>query len=526
MEISGLLEDAELIRGTTEEPLLPLRTRAGKEAYNSMIRHISTNVSLLQKKAAFIHALRTHADPSITEDIQILAQLEPLLEISTQPQQIKKDDATGSTESTETVKSTESAETVKSTESAESAAQGQLFFTSESFRFLNSIPWVIRILTFFKIYIAPISALFIPLVMIIMPYFMLQYIFHVPVSWEQYQVIMKRLILGISPNEPWTLKHIVQAIWTVGSIGQSMFQPFFSAYHTYKLDRVYTEKGIAYQRYITTAQSILKKAKACGIRDAFIPAMSDDVYVASASLSNQPKLLSYYTHIMGAFEVYWAISQNPQWNPVHWHKGNGLYIRHYADLCIDPSKAVYSNVSLKDHSLLSGPNRGGKSSNLRGILQAVILGQVFGMSPVKSIAYQPYDWIYTRLKTKDSPGKQSLFEKEVYAVSRIQRLATQTKNKHGLVLIDELFHSTNPPDAEISARIFLTQFWKSTYVNSIISTHVFSLVKEAPSHIHRLCCNAEESISGQIIYSYRLTPGVCTLSSVKEVLREAKLLPR
>jgi len=429
-----------------------------------MIRHISTNVSLLQKKANLILALRNHGDKSITDDFRQLESLESLLQPSNTP----------------------------SFDTVQDAVKGQIYFTSGPLLFLNMIPWIIRIFTFLKIYIAPISALFVPLVMMIMPYYMLHYMFNTPISWEDYQALMKRLVLGISPNEPWTLKHIVQAIWTVGSIGQSMFQPFFQAYHTYKLNNVYVEKGEAFQKYVSILRRLLAKVEQCGGRKIYLPPVSSDVYVAASVLEHEPNLVSYYTRIAGSLEVYWAISQNLSWSPVQWKQGVGLRIQGVADHCIDPEKAVFSNLTLPGHAILTGPNRGGKSSNLRGILQAVIFGQIFG-------------------------------EKEAYAVGQILEQA-RNPSKRGFVLVDELFHSTNPPDAEISAKVFLQQFWKHTHINSIVSTHIFSLVKESPSFVKFLCCQAEESSSGQIVYSYRLSPGVCTLSSVKEVLREAHVL--
>jgi hypothetical protein len=492
MEISGLLEDAELNRIPNG---IQIQTTSGKESYNSMIQHISTNVSLLQKKAAFIYALRKNGDSSITSDFSKLAELEKEITPSSKSE----------------------------SEHVKDAVEGQIYFTSEYLSFLNMIPWVIRIFTFLKIYIAPISALFVPVVMMIMPYFMLHYMFNTPISWEDYQALMKRLVLGISPNEPWTLKHIVQAIWTVGSIGQSMFQPFFQAYHTYKLDNVYKHKGQALQTYVRILTNLVTKVNTYGARKIYIPPVSEDVYVAASLLEHHPKLIGYYMAIAGSLEVYWAISQNTAWNPVSWKVGKGLVIQGVSDICISPEKAIHSHIELAGHAILTGPNRGGKSSNLRGILQAVILGQIFGMAPVKYISYQPYDWIFTRLKTKDSPGKQSLFEKEVHAVGQILRYA-KDPSRRGFVLIDELFHSTNPPDAEISAKVFLEQCWKHSHVQSIVSTHIFSLVKDSPSFVKFLCCHAEESSSGQIIYSYRLSPGVCTLSSVKEVLREARVL--
>ncbi len=94
-----------------------------------------------------------------------------------------------------------------------------------------------------------------------------------------------------------------------------------------------------------------------------------------------------------------------------------------------------------------------------------------------------------------------------------------------LLLIDELFHSTNPPDAEISAKLFLQRLWTLPNAKSMISTHIFSLC-ETPGHegIQTFCCAAEEREDESIQYSYRLTEGICRVSSVREVLHEAGLV--
>jgi DNA mismatch repair ATPase MutS len=91
----------------------------------------------------------------------------------------------------------------------------------------------------------------------------------------------------------------------------------------------------------------------------------------------------------------------------------------------------------------------------------------------------------------------------------------------GLVLIDELFHSTNPPDGEKSAHIFLSRLWPNRNLVSCISTHVYSLVEEADDSIQKLCCLAKiNENDNSIEYTYTLQPGICKVSSVDEVLRE------
>jgi DNA mismatch repair ATPase MutS len=111
------------------------------------------------------------------------------------------------------------------------------------------------------------------------------------------------------------------------------------------------------------------------------------------------------------------------------------------------------------------------------------------------------------------------------AVNILKKAAYSNKGRgQGLVLIDELFHSTNPPDGEKSAQIFLSRLWPNMNVVSCISTHVYRLVEDADDSIQKLCCLATvNNNDNSIEYTYTLREGVCRVSSVKEVLQEAGL---
>jgi DNA mismatch repair ATPase MutS len=114
-----------------------------------------------------------------------------------------------------------------------------------------------------------------------------------------------------------------------------------------------------------------------------------------------------------------------------------------------------------------------------------------------------------------------MFETEVKFAADCIRA---TNDGPGLVLFDELFHSTNPPDAARSAELFLKQLWASdTY--SVVSTHVFPLVEGRPEGVQAICCAASE-VNGEVVYSYRAEPGICKVSSVHKVWKKYGLVPR
>jgi DNA mismatch repair ATPase MutS len=234
--------------------------------------------------------------------------------------------------------------------------------------------------------------------------------------------------------------------------------------------------------------------------------------------------MKYFWKIVGQVSVYTQLARDPSWIPVKWSDSiQTLSIEPFSDLAIQKEKAIKSSLVLKGHSLLTGPNRGGKSSNLRAILQQVLLGQTTGFTYLANGSWKPFSTIFTRLKSQDTAGKESLFEMEVRFASQIINTVKKQK-KHVLVLIDEIFHSTNPPDAETSAKLFLEILWKYPHVKSIISTHIFSLC-EGKHPIQTFYCDAEEDDDGKLKYFYKLTEGgVCKISSVREVLIESGLL--
>jgi hypothetical protein len=405
----------------------------------------------------------------------------------------------------------------------EKAAEGQIFFQDDMKPF-NSIPFLVTAVVFFKIWIFPVLGLMTPLLLFISPYIILQSVFGMNIPWEMYIQMMKQLVLGINGNEPWTIKHYLQVFWTLASLGQGIFQPFVTSYHTAKVDKTIVRRGEAFIKIHSTVGAIYRKFKHMGLmRDCplRLPEIPSDVREVVAWMNAEPAGIKIVKTLMGRITILTTLAIDRSWSPVVW--AGELTLSNLSDLAIHPSKKITSSVSIQGHTLLTGPNRGGKSSSLRAILQQVILGQVFGFTKDAQGSWNPFYAVLTRLKSRDTAGKESLFEMEVRRASQMIH-SVRSSSRTSLVLIDELFHSTNPPDAEISARIFLDQLWVLPKVKSIISTHIFSLCEDPPENIKTLCCPATVGSDNVISYTYTLREGVCSVSSVSEVLKESGLL--
>jgi DNA mismatch repair ATPase MutS len=234
-------------------------------------------------------------------------------------------------------------------------------------------------------------------------------------------------------------------------------------------------------------------------------------------------VVEHYRSVLGWIDVAVVFGSDRAWRPVGWVTTKSepkTTIRGFYDVNIPVNKAVRNTITIGGHALVTGPNRGGKSSVMRGILQAVLSAQTWGVvhNADDVLMTTPYSAFYTRLVSADRPGVASLFESDVhYALDVLRGCSTLCDNsRNPFIMIDELFHSTNPADAEASATYFLRQLWK-TGASSLISTHIFNLLEKAPASVGRLCLKASKRTDGTIEYTYMLGEGTCTVSSVGEV---------
>jgi DNA mismatch repair ATPase MutS len=153
----------------------------------------------------------------------------------------------------------------------------------------------------------------------------------------------------------------------------------------------------------------------------------------------------------------------------------------------------------------------------------VVVAHCFGAAFAAKAQMTPFTWIADGMRLDDTPGKQSMFEREVAFGSAV--LAKE--GGRGLVLYDELFHSTNPPDAKRTSELFCNSLWKKDNCLSIVSTHVYSLARSAPAEaVDQMCVAAWRSEQGKLLFSYKIQKGVCEVSSVDLLLKQFGLLGR
>jgi hypothetical protein len=410
----------------------------------------------------------------------------------------------------------------------------QILFTGE-WSCLNFIPFLLMYVAISKIFLAPFFAWCMPAFTLFLPFLVLKFMYKLPITWGFYWNTMKPMILGSlqgAMEGDLTVTSLIQYGGILFSYAQGMYIPYTNAKHCYEIDQRMLHISKTFRDTLTRLRDISAIWKSYGITCSWNfpdPATYGDERQILAWIANDPQLLPEIYRAIGNVEIMYALQQNESLTPVIWSQSS-TPICNMQD-AIDPllSKGVSVPFHLvmdskQHHVVCTGPNRGGKSTFLRATLTNLMMAHVWGLTFSKKTVLTPVEWIISSLRLEDSPGKESLFEREVLVAGEILRLARNKKSR-GWVIIDELFHTTNPPDAATASQIFLQQLWQSNLITSIVSTHLFSHAETAPEHVQKLCLQSEFSNeTKKINYTYTVSPGINTMSSVKELLLESKVL--
>jgi DNA mismatch repair ATPase MutS len=181
---------------------------------------------------------------------------------------------------------------------------------------------------------------------------------------------------------------------------------------------------------------------------------------------------------------------------------------------------VSNNYDSAGHVILTGPNRGGKSTFCKALGVALITAQSWGYACATKMDLCPFAAIHTALEPAGKLGYASTFEAEIVFAKSVLDMSERPI----FVMMDEIFHSTNAEEGLRASKVFMEKLYDKEDCISLISTHYRELAttfEKRSAVAYQMVATGDENC---LNYTYKLATGVSNKSSVNELLRAHGLL--
>ena len=148
------------------------------------------------------------------------------------------------------------------------------------------------------------------------------------------------------------------------------------------------------------------------------------------------------------------------------------------------------------------------------------MAQTIGIVCARRADIYPFTAIHTHIRLDDQVGSASLFQAELKRCADLQTMVTDSRGPV-LIIIDELFNSTNPEDGVQAARTFCESVAKCPGAILVIATHFKGLTelaaREKGSCIKRAFMNfrtkitSDPSDNSSCNFTYKIENGISTV---------------
>jgi len=419
---------------------------------------------------------------------------------------------------------------------------------------LNHMGWLTELIVLFRTILLPGLTVILPLFVLIAPFLLYSFILKEDITVSSYFDLLQTSVKKAMPSvlgaprfagkgglleRGEQFAHVAVAFVMFGFSAWSQVSSAVSMRGIVADMRKRAESVIRFSGAVNSLRSILGRSSEKPI------VWSDGPLGVFGDAWNDPTRIHQLVTEAADLDMSIAIaSLNRTCFPSYDVSGSGLHIRDIYHPGLDKEKRVYNTIKMNDaadskrHVLLTGPNRGGKSTLLKSIGAAVLMSQTLGIVFARSASLPIFDSIVTALSPSDTLGKMSLFEAEIEFAKNVKALAAEESGPMFLMM-DEIFHGTNAHDGVEASQVFLDDLYAlqgAHPIYSIVSTHYMSLptrygsaTKEEEEGLgltQNLCMEAsvDPADPDRLVYTYRLRPGKNSYSSVREILRERGLL--
>jgi hypothetical protein len=410
---------------------LHIQTNVGKEALHQHLHQWTSNSSHLRKKSEKIRHMKEmlQQDPSLYPELRshftAFATMEK--ELTT---------------------------LWNSTTELEKESYGELMFFGPLLQPLNGIPFILTFWSFLRVYLLPGVSLLLPLLTLLAPYFILKYALCLPITFSNYVGILHSMLSGQftdpSGSDPFGCSNtslkitpsslLKQLAIIFVTLVQGLLQPYWTYKHLHSISNAMSHHGHLLFDFKTRYHAIENRLKPYGfhLHSCPLPELLSLPHAVSEAILH-PMYFRLALKYIGTLEVHIQLAHQEDIHPVTWvQQESPLFcIKDSYDIHVPVEKRVPLSVSLgssQRHALLTGPNKGGKSTVLRALSLSAWLAHTYGCA-IGHLVTTPFHALCVCLKPDDLPGTKSRFEREIEFTAGTLRHSGSI-----LVFLDELYH--------------------------------------------------------------------------------------
>ena len=191
--------------------------------------------------------------------------------------------------------------------------------------------------------------------------------------------------------------------------------------------------------------------------------------------------------------------------------------------------AVVNDISESKHVLLTGPNKGGKSTSIKAILQNIVMGQSFGIAAAEQFDFTMFDVVHSYLNVSDDLiNGLSLFASELKRAQDILAMikSLQSGDRKFFFALDELFTGTAAEDGEVCAYEFVKKIATFDNIMFIYATHFGKLKVLGEENIGCINYKVDAPVKnefGILTYPFTISQGASNVNVAIDLARESGL---
>ena len=418
---------------------------------------------------------------------------------------------------------------------------------------LNKNELFLKFFNLFQIVISPAMNIITPIVAVIIPFLFVKCTTKLPIDFKDYfKALNLSDSLGPDGKSLKYAQYVSVFIWLL-YYGHSVYSSVKVSLNTNKIINIIHSRVNNIANFIKKSFEINERfchyfgcdqlSKVCNSLwcKTFIeqPSLLSDkgkILVTYQYLISNKDILKPIIKFLGKVDSYLSIvkllkknenSQNKFCFPKYHYNSKPFYqIEGLWHPYLDNERTVSNNFNLgekeKNNAIITGPNAVGKSTFIKSVVISILLAQTLGICPGKRLSLTLFSKLETYLNIPDLKGKESLFEAEVNrALSYIKALTEIPEDNYSLIVMDEIFNSTNPEEGISGAYSICQRLSKFRNSLSIITTHfnyLTNLEKDTSDFKNYKIPIIRRN--NKINYPYKITEGISKQFIAIELLRE------